>query len=177
MFPATIAWIRRGRRSVALRLEEVLRGFVALLRAFATLGGFGLFQTGTRQVLGRPWLFVGGALRGMGTSWTLSAGVMLTGPDPVPQLPVNLDGSRSIRLHKKKNKELDFLKEENKKILKRTIIKKKNLARNFYIFIFSFNCSFLFAGSLRRFCGPIVCLFPLDKLSCAFCFRLIFFQS
>lgn len=108
MFPAAVAWIRRGRRSVALRLADVLRGFVALLRAFATLGGFGLFQTGTRQVLGRPWLFVGGALRGMGTSWTLSAAVLLTGPDPVPQLPVNLDGSRSIRLHTKKNKELDF---------------------------------------------------------------------
>lgn len=110
MFPAAVAWIRRGRRSVALRLVDVLRGFVALLRAFATLGGFGLFQTGTRQVLGRPWLFVGGALRGMGTSWTLSAAVLLTGPDPVPQLPVNLDGSRSIRLHTKKNKELDFFK-------------------------------------------------------------------
>lgn len=101
MFPATAARIRRGRRLVARLFVAVLRGSVALLRALATLGGLGRFQSGARQDLGWPRLFAGRALRRARTSWTLGAGVMLTGPDPVPQLPVNLDGSRSIGLHTK----------------------------------------------------------------------------
>lgn len=57
----------------------------------------------------------------MGTSWTLNARVVLTGPDPVPQLPVNLDGFRSNRLHTKKAISF-YEKEENK----RTTTNKKN---------------------------------------------------
>lgn len=111
-FPATSAPTRRWRCLRTLLFEAVLSGFVTLLRAFASLG-FCHLHTGVDQGLQRPWLLVGGALRGMGTSWTLNGRVALTGPDPVPQLPVNLDGFRSFRLDTE-NKQLAFLKRKTR---------------------------------------------------------------
>lgn len=75
---------------------------------------------------------MGGAYRGMGTSWTLNARVVLTGPDPVPQLPVNVDGFRSNRLHAKK--QLAFMK--RRKTREQQQLKKESVVPNPCLLVF-----------------------------------------
>lgn len=56
------------------------------------------------------WLFVSRALRDAVLAF--SAGVLLTGPDPVPQLPINMVHSWNIRLSKKdKQRDLSGFRE------------------------------------------------------------------
>lgn len=93
--------------TVVLRAFNVLLGFskaiseLFLVRRklrFRLSGGVHYLYTGVLGALSGRWLFVSGALRGMCTALTFSAAALLTGPDPVPQLPINMGHGWSIRL-------------------------------------------------------------------------------
>lgn len=113
---ATAVQISRGGFVATLMVIVVLRVLTVLLGLhkptgqlfpvrrqlrFRLLGGVDhLYTEWVLGALSGWWLFVSGALRGMYTTLTLSAGVLLAGPDPVPQLPVNVGYCWSIRLKK-----------------------------------------------------------------------------
>lgn len=112
--------------TAVLRASTVLLGFSKaisepfLLRGqmrFRLPGGLDQLQTRALGALSGRWLFVSRALRGMCTALTFSAGVLLTGPDPVPQLPINMVRSWSIRLREDTN--TGVLKIEEQEIVQR----------------------------------------------------------
>ena len=110
-FPATAVYISRGGFLASLLVKGILRVFTVLLGLskaisirflvrrklrFRLPGGIDRLYTGVLGALSRRWMFVSRALRG--TASTFGAGVLLAGPDPVPQLPVNMSHRWSIRL-------------------------------------------------------------------------------
>lgn len=112
-FPATAVYISRGGFLASLLVKGVLRVFPVLLGfskaiserflvkrklRFRLPGGINHLYTWVLWALSRWWMFASGALRG--TASTFYAGVLLAGPDPIPQLPVNMGHRWNIRLQK-----------------------------------------------------------------------------
>lgn len=104
--------------ATALLFRAVLRAFTVrlgfsmaiselfLLRGkmrFRLPAGLNQLQT-VLGALGEQGLFGSRALRGVCAALNFGAGAVLTGPDPVPQLPIDMVRSWSFRLHKDRNR-------------------------------------------------------------------------
>lgn len=86
--------------TVLLRFSKVISELFLVRRKlrFRLPAGVNHLYTGELGALSGWWQFARGALGGMCAALTFSAGVLLAGPDPVSQLPINMGHNWSIRL-------------------------------------------------------------------------------